>query len=111
MNAEKTQEKPTADGIRKIIKKIQVNLLKRIRENHEKSETIHQELLNTLRGRDDNGRREAMRKFEESDKEKWRTTLESWNAANNDRILNSIFVGLVRKIRERDVVLKWQQKY
>lgn len=63
VNAEKTQEKKTMLPTERN-SKMAVQYMKRIREDHERFETIHQDLLNTLKGRDDNGLREAMRKLE-----------------------------------------------
>lgn len=115
---EEKQQGPMEETLKKMIKRIQVDLLrkmlppertskmatqfmKRIQENHSKLVAIHQELLNKLEQRDDNAMKESIRKLEEANQNKWRVARTEWSQTNREKILYSILVGLVRKIRNR----------
>ncbi|XP_065944303.1 arginine and glutamate-rich protein 1 [Magallana gigas] len=117
-NEEKQLELVTNDKNAQLINKIQVDLLrtilpmdrsarmavkymKIIRESRTKMLAIQEELLKKLKERKADCMTQSLRKLENELQIKWRTTLDAWDKEKRNRLVFSILVEQVRRIRSR----------
>ncbi|XP_052700879.1 uncharacterized protein LOC128177978 [Crassostrea angulata] len=117
-NEEKQLELVTNDKNAQLINKIQVDLLrtilpmdrsarmavkymKIIRESRTKMLTIQEELLKKLAERKADCMTQSLGKLENEIQIKWRTALDAWDKEKRNRLVFSILVEQVRRIRSR----------
>uniref|UniRef100_A0A8W8I266 Uncharacterized protein n=1 Tax=Magallana gigas TaxID=29159 RepID=A0A8W8I266_MAGGI len=117
-NEEKQLERVTNDKNAQLINKIQVDLLrtilpmdrsarmavkymKIIRESRTKMLAIQEELLKKLSERKADCMTQSLGKLENEIQIKWRTTQDAWDKEKRNRLVFSILVEQVRRIRSR----------
>uniref|UniRef100_K1QXN1 Uncharacterized protein n=1 Tax=Magallana gigas TaxID=29159 RepID=K1QXN1_MAGGI len=98
---EEKQSEPVTDRRKILINNIQVDLLGIIRENHVMLMTIQEELLKKVKEREDDSIADSFRKLENVNQIKWNATLDAWDKDKRNKILFSILVDQVKRIRTR----------
>eukprot|EP00105_Crassostrea_gigas_P006083 XP_011419885.2 PREDICTED: uncharacterized protein LOC105322724 [Crassostrea gigas] len=115
---EEKQSEPVTDRRKILINNIQVDLLRTmlpiernsrmavkymgiIRENHVMLMTIQEELLKKVKEREDDSIADSFRKLENVNQIKWNATLDAWDKDKRNKILFSILVDQVKRIRTR----------